>query len=121
MPRSPRRRPGWGWAQDRTRAGADGSSVPALECGGVIWPKLYQRLVEFHGDRDLDLDHDQGRDLTGFLTWLNTEKSEQVLDLDNDANFTHLDDLVEVDGDQVRLLRDLHRIVVVSSKGQLHR
>ncbi len=50
-----------------------------------------------------------------------TDKAEQVLDLDDGANFTHFDNLVEVDGDQVRLLRDPHRIVVLSAKGRLSR
>jgi endonuclease YncB( thermonuclease family) len=105
------------WAQDRTRAGIDGSSVPALEQGAVVWPKLYRRLVEFHGDQN----GNQGRDLTEFGEWLATQKSEQVLDLDSDANFTHFDNLVAVDGEQVRLLRDPHRIVVLSAKGTLSR
>lgn len=98
------------WTQDRTRTGIDGSSVPALEQGAAVWPKLYRRLVKFHGD--------QGRDLS---EWLATEKPEQVLDLDDDVNFTHFDNLVAVGGDQVRLLRDPHRIVVLSAKGKLSR
>ena len=111
------------WAQDRTQTGVDGSSVPALEQGGVMWPKLYRRLVEFHGNPDPDSDRDggPGRDLAGFGEWLATEKAEQVLDLDDDANFTHIDNLVAVDGNQVRLLRAPHRIVVLSAKSRLSR
>ena len=80
-------------------------------------PKLYRRLVELHGDQN----GNQGRDLTEFGEWLATQKPEQVLDLDSDANFTHCDNLVAVDGDQVRLLRDPHRIVVLSAEGMLSR
>lgn len=117
------------WTQDRTQTGADGYSVPALEQSGVIWPKLYRRLVEFHSNPDANHDGGQdgdrnagpGRDLVGFLEWLATEKPEQVLDLDDDANFTHFDNLITVDGNQVRLLRAPHRIVVLSAKGQLSR
>ena len=96
------------WAQDATLTGVDGSTAAALEQGGVIVPKLFRRLVEFHGDT--------GRDLDEFIHWLATEKPEQVVDLDDDANFTHLDNLIEVAADQVRMTRPPHRLVVVSAK-----
>jgi hypothetical protein len=96
------------WAQDATLTGVDGSTTAALEQGGVIVPKLFRRLVEFHGDT--------GRDLNEFIHWLATEKPEQVVDLDDDANFTHLDNLIEVAADQVRMTRPPHRLVVVSAK-----
>ncbi|MGD9525566.1 MAG: hypothetical protein AB7V44_02135 [Pseudonocardia sp.] len=96
------------WASDATATGVDGSSVAALEQGGVIAPKLFRRLVEFHGDT--------GRDLGEFRSWLATEKPEQLVDLDDDANFTHLDNVIEVTGTQVRMTRPLHRLVVVSAK-----
>ena len=95
------------WAQDATLSGVDGSTVGALEQGGVIAPKLFRRLVEFHGRT--------GRDLADFVRWLSDEKPEQVLDLDDD-NFTHLDTLVEVAGSQVRMTKPPHRVVVISAK-----
>lgn len=98
------------WAQDGTLAGVDGSSVAALEQSGVIVPKLYRRLVEYHGTA--------GQDLAGFKDWLATEKREQLVDLDDASNFTHLDNLVEVDGDQVRMTRPPERVVVISAKGR---
>jgi hypothetical protein len=63
--------------------------VAALEQDGVIAPKLFRRLVEFHGD--------SGRDLSKFRSWLATEKPDP-LDLDDDSNFTHLDNVIEVTG-----------------------
>jgi hypothetical protein len=76
------------WADDATVTGVEASSVAVLEQTGVIFPKLFRRLVEFHGDT--------GRDLADFPGWLATEKPEQVLDLD-EANFTHLDNLVGIE------------------------
>ena len=81
-----------------------------LEQSGVLWPKLFRRLVEFHGET--------GRHLADFTHWLATEKPEQVVDLDDEANFTHLDSLVDVDGHRVRLTRAPHRVIVVSAKGR---
>jgi len=75
------------WAHDATLTGVDGSTVIALEEDGVVIPKLFRRLVEFHGDH--------GRDLAAFKPWLATEKPEQIVDLDDNTNFTHLDNLVE--------------------------
>lgn len=40
------------------------------------------------------------------------------MDLDDDANFTHLDNVIDVTGDQVRMTRPAHRLVVVSAKGR---
>jgi hypothetical protein len=56
----------------------------------VVIPKQFRRLVEFHSDAD--------RDLEVFKPWLATEKPEQILDLDEDANYIHLDSLIEVTG-----------------------
>lgn len=98
------------WAHDATLTGVDGSTVIALEEDGVVIPKLFRRLVEFHGDQE--------RDLAAFKPWLATEKPEQIVDLDDNTNFTHLDNLVEVTGNQVRLARPAHRLVIVSAKGR---
>ncbi len=93
------------WASDRTLTGVDGSTVAALEEGGVVIPKLFRRLAEFHGN--------PGRDLAAFKPWLATEKPEQIVDLDDNTNFTHLDNLVEVTGNRVRLTRPAHRLVII--------
>jgi hypothetical protein len=98
------------WAHDGTLRGVDSSSADALEQAGVIMPKLFRRLIEFHGGT--------GRNLAEFTAWLAEEKPEQVVDLDDEANFTHLDNLVEVNGNQIRITRSPHRIVVVSAKGR---
>jgi hypothetical protein len=43
------------------------------------------------------------------------------VDLDDDSNFTHLDNVIEVTGSQVRMTRPSHRLVVVSAKGRAGR
>ena len=96
------------WAHDATLRGVDGSSLDTLEQSGVIIPKVFRGLVEFHGD--------SGRNLADFTAWLADEKPEQIVDLDDDANFTHVDNIVAVNGSQVRMTRPPHRIVVVSAK-----
>ena len=64
--------------------------------------------MEIHGDT--------GGDLGEFRSWLATEKPEQIVILDDDANFTHLDNVIEVTADQVRMTRPSHRLVVVSRR-----
>jgi hypothetical protein len=74
------------------RLGSDAGALLSRGARGSrgVWQKLYRRLVEFHGDT--------ARDLAEFMGWLAAEKPEQVLDLDDDANFTHPDNLVQVAG-----------------------
>ena len=96
------------WQSDATLSGVDGSSIAALERDGVIFPKLFRRLVEYHAT--------VGDDLAGFRPWL-AELGEQVLDLDT-MNFTHLDNVVAVHTNQVRLTKPPLRLVFVSDKGR---
>jgi len=49
---------------------------------------------------------DRRRDLEAFKPWLATPKPEQIIDLDDNTNSTHLDRLVEVSGSRVRLIDD---------------
>jgi len=74
---------------------------------GVLFPKLFRRPSEF-------LAQPQPGGLAGFLPWL-AASEEQVLDL-TEGNFTHFDNVVAVEGDQVRLLRRPEELVFVSAK-----
>jgi endonuclease YncB( thermonuclease family) len=95
------------WASDTSQTGVDASSVAALAQSGVVFPKLFRRLVEFfaHGNATL----------AGLLEFL-AGKREQVLDLDT-RNFTHFDNVLAVQGTTVRLTRPPARLVFVSDKG----
>jgi hypothetical protein len=95
------------WAQDRSQTGLAVTSQAELEQQGVVFPKLFRRLSEF-------LAQQQPGGLGGFLPWL-AASQEQVLDL-TEGNFTHFDNVVGVDGDQVRLLRLPEELVFVSAK-----
>jgi hypothetical protein len=95
------------WPQDRSQMGLAVTGQAELEQQGVLLPKLFRRLSEF-------LAQQQPGDLAGFLAWL-AAAEEQVLDLPS-GNFTHFDNVVAVQGDQVRLLRRPEELVFVSAK-----
>jgi endonuclease YncB( thermonuclease family) len=95
------------WPQDNSQAGVQVTGQAELEQQGVVFPKLFRRLSEF-------LAQQQPGGLAGFLPWL-AASEEQVLDLPS-GNFTHFDNVVAVEGDQVRLLRRPEELVFVSAK-----
>jgi endonuclease YncB( thermonuclease family) len=95
------------WPQDRSQAGLQVTGQAELEQQGVVFPKLFRRLSEF-------LAQQQPGGLAGLLAWL-AASEEQVLDLPA-GNFTHFDNVVAVEGDQVRLLRRPEELVFVSAK-----
>lgn len=94
------------WAADRSRRGVTVDNQLSLETDGVIFPKLFRRLTDYLAG---------GRaDLAGFRAWLEA-KGEQVLDLDH-CHFTHFDNIVNVEGNVVKLTKLADRIVFVSAK-----
>lgn len=94
------------WAADRSRRGVTVNNQLSLETDGVIFPKLFRRLTDYLAG---------GRaDLAGFRAWLEA-KGEQVLDLDH-CHFTHFDNIVNVEGNVVKLTKLADRIVFVSAK-----
>jgi endonuclease YncB( thermonuclease family) len=95
------------WPQDRSQTGLAVTSQAELEQQGVVLPKLFRRLSEF-------LAQQQPGGLAGFLPWL-AASEEQVLDL-TEGNFTHFDNVMALESDQVRLLRLPEQLVFVSAK-----
>jgi hypothetical protein len=95
------------WPQDRSQTGFQVTSQGDLEQQGVLFPKLFRRLSEF-------LAQQLPGGLAGLLAWL-AGSEEQVFDLPA-GNFTHFDNVVAVEGDQVRLLRRPEELVFVSAK-----
>jgi endonuclease YncB( thermonuclease family) len=95
------------WPQDRSQTGLQVTGPADLEQQGVVFPKLFRRLSEF-------LAQQQPGGLAGLLPWL-AASEEQVLDL-TAGNFTHFDNVVAVEGGQVRLLRRPEELVFVSAK-----
>jgi hypothetical protein len=94
------------WETDRSDSGLAVTSQADLEQNGVIFPKLFRRLSDY-------LDRRPGG-LAGFLEWL-AETQEQVLDLTTN-NFTHFDDVLEVQGNEVSLTLRPEDMVFVSAK-----
>jgi endonuclease YncB( thermonuclease family) len=94
------------WKTDRSHSGVTVTSQADLEQNGVAFPKLFRRLTEFLAEHPPDV--------SGFLAWV-ADKKEQVLDLPSN-NFTHFDNVLDVDGDKVRLTRRPEEIVFVSAK-----
>jgi hypothetical protein len=94
------------WASDRSMAGIPISDQATLEHDGVVFPKLFRRVTEY-------LKEHPG-DPAGFAPWL-ADKREQVLDLTT-HNFTHFDNVVEVQAGEVRLLHRPQDLVFVSAK-----
>ena len=97
------------WADDLSQTGVTVTSQADLEQSGVIFPKLFRRLTEYLA---------QGHaDLSGFLPMLE-ESQEQVFDLTT-SNFTHYDDVLEVNGNAVRMTRLPEELVFVSAKTEI--
>jgi endonuclease YncB( thermonuclease family) len=81
------------WAQDRTNAGFDVNGIQSITDQHVILPKLFRRLAEYLQG---------GGNLNGFLDFLEL-KDDGVTVLSPTAHFTHLDDLIEINGNTVRM------------------
>jgi endonuclease YncB( thermonuclease family) len=94
------------WASDRSQLGLAVIDQSALEREAVVFPKLFRRLTEFLRQQVGPLDQ--------FRPWL-AAKREQVLDLTT-GNFTHFDNVLEVDHGTVRLIRRPEQLVFVSAK-----
>jgi len=71
-----------------------------------VFPKLFRRLTEYLKEHPADP--------AGFASWL-ADKREQVLDLTTN-NFTHFDNVVQIDNGKVRMLRLPEDLVFVSAK-----
>lgn len=82
------------WAEDRTESGFTVNNIQSITEDNVILPKLFRRLAEYL---------QTGGNLAGFLDFLKL-KNDGVTII-SDAHFTHLDDLVEVNGNNVKMIQ----------------
>jgi hypothetical protein len=94
------------WLSDKSQRGLTVRGADGLETDGVIFPKLFRRLIEFYSEGH--------RGLNGFPAWLES-KREQVLDLTT-GGFTHFDNVVEVSGSRIKLKRRPEELVFYSAK-----
>lgn len=89
------------YADDRTGAGFAVNALSDITETHVILPKLFRRLAEYvavHGNA------------AGFKAALEQAR-EPVLDLRNDANFTHFDTFVTESGTKITLTRNPEELV----------
>ena len=93
------------WLQDRSNNGLQVANQADLEQRGVIFPKLYRRLTEYFAAGNAGL--------TDFLDWL-AATEEQVQE--PTTNFTHFDNVVEVQDGVVRLKWRPEELVFISAK-----
>jgi len=94
------------WAADRSQTGLRVSDQAGLTQDGVVFPKLFRRLTEYFKQPN--------GGPAGFLAWL-ADKREQVLDLTT-SNFTHFDNVLDIQANKLRLIRRPEELVFVSAK-----
>ena len=103
------------WAQDRSQTGMTVGSQADLKTDGVLFPKLFRRIVEFWADTNAPA---AGPNLlAGFPAWLQATE-ERLLDVPR-LNFTHFDNAVAVspdDGATVRMTRAPEDLIFVSAR-----
>lgn len=98
---------GWGyWPQDKTQQGVIVKDHDALKTISPIWPKLWRRLDEFLRNNN---------SLAGFINFL-AEGNERI-DILSIMEERGLEDLVEVQGNRVRLLEPPENLRVVAKAG----
>jgi endonuclease YncB( thermonuclease family) len=96
------------WKTDLSRKGLPVADLAALEAGGVVFPKLFRRLVDY-------LKSGPGGTAAAFLPWLAATR-EQVLDLPAE-NFTHFDNVLAATADgKLRLTAHPEELVFISAK-----
>ena len=96
------------WRQDLTSKGLAVAGLADLEARGVIFPKLFRRLVEFFGAQ-------AGRPLAEFRPWLAAEAPERVLDV-REVDFLDFSELVQVKANLVSLARRPEELIFVSAR-----
>jgi hypothetical protein len=80
------------WAEDRTNTGFEVNGIESITEEHVILPKLFRRLAEYM---------EVGGTVVGFREFL--EMKQEGVTLISSTHFTHLDTLVRVEGNVVRM------------------
>jgi endonuclease YncB( thermonuclease family) len=98
------------WPHDKTTDGVTVESHDDLATIPPVWPKLWRRLDEFLRDAD---------SLAGFIDFL--ELRDERVDILSIMEERGLQDLVEVEGDSVRMTEPPENLRVVGEAGRRHR
>ena len=98
------------WSSDRTTEGVTWNGASSLDDLPPIFPKLWRRLQGYTQDRDYKADSNT---LDRFIDYLQFKRSERVLVIEP-GRFTGFDNVVEVNGDTVKLLNRPEELVFMS-------
>jgi hypothetical protein len=98
------------WPVDSTEQGVTVNNHSDLSTVPPIWPKLWRRLDEYLGDFD---------SLGEFIEWLE-DRNERVVIL-SIMEERGLQDLVEVDGNKVKLTEPPENLMIGAKAGLAHR
>ena len=97
------------WSADETMSGADYSGPQSLETMKPIFPKLWRRLQKYSRDSDT-MDPNT---LDEFMDYMSSIREERLFIL-SQGNSTGFDNIIEVNGNKIKLLHQPEDIVVVS-------
>jgi len=98
------------WPHDRTTSGVTVTSRADLAATPPIWPKLWRRLHRYFGN---------AHSLADFVDFL--EEEDERVDILSIMEERGLQDLVEVQGDNVRLVEPPENLRIVARAGRRRR
>ena len=88
------------WAEDKTTAGFNVTSITSITEDHVILPKLFRRLAEYL---------ENGGSLNGFKQFL--ESGQEAITILSSMHFTHFDTIVNVSGTTVQMTEPPENVV----------
>ena len=88
------------WPRDKTTLGIEWTGASSLPVIDSIYPRLWRRLEGYTQDRDF---RDESDTLDAFIDFLMVNKDR--LFIISESRFTDLDNIVEINGTQIRLNR----------------
>lgn len=97
------------WPDDWSNDWVDVADQSGIEQQFNIYPKIFRRLISFHKEYT-------GFDQKTFKKWLEKKSENDEVWLRPEWNKTHLDNIVEVKNDRIRMTRYPEDLVFVSSK-----
>lgn len=98
------------WAEDSTNTGVAYAGADSLKTMAPLFPKLWRRLDKYSTNSDIS----DPNTLDEFFDYMDSLREERVFVL-SESRATGFDNVIEVEGDTVRLLYLPEDLVVVSS------
>lgn len=98
------------WQDDASTEGFVWQGANSLDSLPPIFPKLWRRLQGYTQNRDF---REDSTTLNEFIDYLQVARSERVLVIDQ-GRFTGFDDVIEVDGNRIKLLYQPEELIFMS-------